>query len=407
MKEKLRRKYITPFLLLWQGQLVSAFGDVAYEIALGFWVLAVTGSTALMGSLMAASAVPRVILSPFAGVWVDRLDRKWILVTADFIRGLAVVLVALTAYFGTIKIWMVFVAGIIIGIGAAFFNPAVSSIIPDIVIKDKLVRANSLISMTYTGSNIVGSTAGGFLYVILGAPLMFMVNGISYIFSSITEIFIKVPSVHHPGGKKRFFEDMKEGLIFTARVKGLGLLFVVAAFLNFFAHVAFILILPLFQRTESLGPAMYGIVMAALTAGMFAGMIFTAVYNIKEDKRFGYLIISLLLMSASWGFFPIKINVILMSVLIFTGGFFNSIINVLIYSIIQISVPQNMLGKVMGFLNTLSLSLTPIAMASGGVLGEFFSIKVIISLSFFIMGIVSFPLVFSKSLRHFITGSGL
>ena len=200
---------------------------------------------------------------------------------------------------------------------------------------------------------------------------------------------------------------MKEGLILTAHVKGLGLIFVVAAFLNFFAHVAFILILPLFQRTESLGPAMYGIVMAALTAGMFAGMIFTAVYNIKEDKRFGYLIISLILMSVSWGFFPLKINVILMSVLIFTGGFFNSIINVLINSIIQISVPQNMLGKVMGFLNTLSLSLTPIAMAAGGVLGEFFSIKVIISLSFFIMGIVSFPLVFSKSLRHFVTGRGL
>jgi DHA3 family macrolide efflux protein-like MFS transporter len=54
-------------VLLWQGQLVSALGDVSYDIALGFWVMAVTGSTALMGTLMAASAIPRIVLSPFAG----------------------------------------------------------------------------------------------------------------------------------------------------------------------------------------------------------------------------------------------------------------------------------------------------------------------------------------------------
>ena len=67
------------FLLLWQGQLVSSLGDVIYEIALGFWILAVTGSTAMMGSLMAASALPRILVAPFAGVLVDRSERKWLL----------------------------------------------------------------------------------------------------------------------------------------------------------------------------------------------------------------------------------------------------------------------------------------------------------------------------------------
>ena len=94
------------FFLLWQGQLVSALGDVAYELALGFWILAVTGSTALMGSLMAASAIPRVVLSPFAGVWVDRINRKWILVFMDALRGVAVVFVGISALLGWIKVWM-------------------------------------------------------------------------------------------------------------------------------------------------------------------------------------------------------------------------------------------------------------------------------------------------------------
>ncbi|EOC99754.1 MFS transporter [Caldisalinibacter kiritimatiensis] len=76
LKERLWTK---DFFLLWQGQLVSALGDVVYSIALGFWVLKVTGSTALMGTLMAASVLPRVIISPFAGVFVDRSDRKKVL----------------------------------------------------------------------------------------------------------------------------------------------------------------------------------------------------------------------------------------------------------------------------------------------------------------------------------------
>ena len=81
------------FFLLWQGQLVSAIGDVAYEIALGFWILAATGSTGLMGGLMAASAVPRVLMAPFAGVLVDRSNRKWMIFAMDAVRGIVVVLV--------------------------------------------------------------------------------------------------------------------------------------------------------------------------------------------------------------------------------------------------------------------------------------------------------------------------
>ena len=71
------------FFLLWQGQFVSAIGDVVYEIALGFWILAVTGSTVIMGTLMAASTIPRVLLAPLAGVIVDRKDRKGLLILMD------------------------------------------------------------------------------------------------------------------------------------------------------------------------------------------------------------------------------------------------------------------------------------------------------------------------------------
>jgi MFS family permease len=103
-----------------------------------------------MGTLMAATLLPRVIISPFAGVWVDRSDRKWLIVFMDLIRGVFVVLVGIAAITGIIQIWMVFVAGIILGICGAFFGTAVSSSIPDIVPKSKLVKANSAFALVFT-----------------------------------------------------------------------------------------------------------------------------------------------------------------------------------------------------------------------------------------------------------------
>jgi DHA3 family macrolide efflux protein-like MFS transporter len=103
------------FLLLWQGQFVSGIGDMVYEIALGFWVLATTGSTLIMSALMAATMLPRVIISPFAGAVVDKSNRKRLLIMMDLIRGCFVVLVGIAALTGVIKVWMVFIAGITIG----------------------------------------------------------------------------------------------------------------------------------------------------------------------------------------------------------------------------------------------------------------------------------------------------
>ena len=120
------------FLLL-QGQFISMMGDMIYEIALGFWVLAFTGSPALMGTLMAASLLPGVILSPFAGVVVDRSNRKRLMILTDLIRGITIIIVAIAAIMGLLQLWMVFLAGIILGIGGAFFGPAAMSVLPQMV----------------------------------------------------------------------------------------------------------------------------------------------------------------------------------------------------------------------------------------------------------------------------------
>ena len=397
------------FFLLWQGQMVSAFGDVIYEIALGFWVLAVTGSTGLMGTLMAASALPRILIAPFAGVIVDRCNRRNMLVLMDLVRGIVITAVGTAALLGFVRIWMVFAAGVILGICAAFFNPTVSSTVPDIVPRDKLIQANSALSMVGTGTNILASPLGGFMYQLLGAPIMFLVNGISYLFSAFTEIFIKVPKIERKvsvedamqSTRDSFKQDLKGGFKFVWNFKGLRYLIIAAAFLNFFANMGIILILPLFQRTESLGAGKYGVAIALLTSGMFTGMALISIIKVPYEKRLYIFMISGVIFSIGFAVFPM-VNFKFMLVLLFIAGFFNAIVNTFISATLQLTVPQEMRGKVFSIMNTVCGGLVPIAMAVGGILAEFIAIKYIILTCFMLSGLGIIPLGFIKKFKHFI-----
>jgi DHA3 family macrolide efflux protein-like MFS transporter len=390
------------FFLLWQGQLVSVVGDIAYEIALGFWILAVTGSTALMGTLMAATLLPRVIISPFAGVWVDRRDRKWLIVFMDLIRGVFIVLVGIAAFTGIIQTWMVFAAGIILGICGAFFGPAVSSSIPDIVPKTQIVKANSAFSMASTGIGIVGNSASGFLYQLLGAPLMFLINGISYIISGSAEIFVKIPCVSHKKEEFHFFDDLKSGFSYVWNEKGIKYLMSIATLINFFGNMGVMLLLPLFQRTHYLGAGLYGVLMGGFSGGLFLGFMLTSIVNIKSSNRFLVFFWCGIIFSAMLVVLPIYLYFPLMLALCLIAGITNAIVNALLSSILQLTVPQDKRGKVSGLLGTASQGLTPLSFAVGGILAEFISLRLLISACFVITLLGFIPMAVMPDIVRFI-----
>jgi DHA3 family macrolide efflux protein-like MFS transporter len=390
------------FFLLWEGKLVSIMGDIAYEIALGFWILAVTGSTALMGTLMAATLLPRVVISPFAGVWVDRSDRKWLIVLMDLIRGIFIALVGIAAIIGFIQIWMVFAAGIILGLCGAFFGTAVSSSIPDIVPKTHIVKANSAFSLVSTGTGIVGNSASGFLYQLLGAPLMFLFNGISYIISGLSEIFVKIPRIQYKKEEFYFFEDLKSGFSYVWNEKGIKYIGFIAALLNFFAAMGIMLLLPLFQRNQHLGPGRYGILMGAFAGGAFLGFMLTSIVNIKSSNRFFIFFWCGIIFSAMLIVIPIYLYFPLMLVLGVISGITNAILNALLGSILQLTVPQDKRGKIFGLLETASQGLIPMSFAIGGVLAEFMPLQLLISACFVITLFGFVPMAFMPDIIRFI-----
>jgi MFS transporter, DHA3 family, macrolide efflux protein len=274
--------------------------------------------------------------------------------------------------------------------------------VPDIVPKEKLVQANSAYSLIYTGSGIVGNSAGGILFQFLGAPLMFLVNGISYLVSAATLLFVRIPPIVSQRERQHFFADIRDGMALVWKFTGLRLLFLSASVLNFFAVAGITLLLPLFQKTPALGPARYGIAMACFTGGMFAGFLLTSMIRIPPAARSRVFMFGGFVMSGLLVFFPLTGVFPLMLGIAILAGAANAIVNSLIPATVQLAVPQDMRGKVFSLLGAISMGLTPIAMALAGVLAEKIPLKLLIAGSFAITLLCFIPLLFSAALRHFL-----
>lgn len=403
---KKQEKLWTPgFLILWQGQLVSTAGDAVYSIALGFWVLAATGSTALMGTLMAASTLPGVLAAPFAGVLIDRANKKRLFIAMDFLRGVCISLISFAAYGGRLAVWMVFAAGILLSVCGAVFSPGIESAIPDLVPESKIPNANAAFSIVTSGSNLAGSVAGGFLYQFLGAPALFLFDGVSFLFSGLSLPFVKIPD----GGRKQdthFFGDMKDGFRYMLTRPGLRMILAVAALCNFFSFIGIVLILPMCKEDPSLGAGCYGVLMGGFMGGAMLGYLGMSVITLRQEWKVPLFMGSSLV---CYVLFIVGINqrvFPLMVVLILVSGLANALLNTILISAIQVSAPQEVRGKVMAFLHMVTSGLTPFAMALGGVLGEIFPIRLVISMAFFAGLCVIVPSFFIKPAREFVLSAG-
>jgi MFS transporter, DHA3 family, macrolide efflux protein len=297
---------------------------------------------------------------------------------------------------------MVFAAGVVIGLCGAFFSPAVSSIIPDITVRSKVVAANSVFGMLGPAGNIIGSSAGGVLFTALGAPILFLFNGISYLFSAGSLLFARVPRIVHAEAAPSFGKDLRAGVSFVWTIRGLRLLILTAALLNFFSNMAIMLFLPYYQRNPALGPAKYGIAMAVFTGGMLLGMALTAAVKVPPARRASLFIVNGIVSMAFLIAFPFAGSFGLGVLFLGISGFSNAIINVFINAVMQLAVPQAMRGKVFSFMGMVTMGLTPIAFALGGVLAEFIPLRPLIGGCFIVATVLALPMIVAPSFRRFI-----
>jgi MFS transporter, DHA3 family, macrolide efflux protein len=364
------------FILLWQGDAISQIGSQVSMIAMLFWIKHATESPALMGGMAMTSGLAGVLLSPIGGVFADRYSRRSILVFCDLISGFAVLSLSLWMLLRpTVQGWTlawVFAVSIVLSIVRSFFTPAIAASTADLVPEEKVAGANSMLEASSQISILLGQGIGGMLFRMLGAPLIFLIDGVTYLFSAFSKYYIRIPQpLTEKNGNWRarahdFKRDILEGLGYIRTNTGLSQLLLIASFLNFF--MAPILgLLPFYVEDHlKLHPGWYGYLLASFGVGNLVGYLLTGTVTVSGKARSGLIIAFIALISALNGLLGVVNTPVAVVVVMISIGTASGYINVNLMTILQITTPTKIRGRVFGLLEMLSACLFPIGMGLAG-----------------------------------------
>ena len=208
------------FRLLFAGQAVSVVGDAIFPIALAFAVLdELEGSVGELSLVLVAQAVPMTALVLAAGVWADRLPRRMLMLVSDVGRCACQVALAALLLTGTAELWHAVVLVFLYGTFEAFFRPAVGGMVPQLVPKEDLQRANALLGGAQNLGMIGGPAIAGVLVVVLGAGAAIAVDAITFVASAACVLALRPPRVERapPDPAARFVHEIRDGLREVAR----------------------------------------------------------------------------------------------------------------------------------------------------------------------------------------------
>ncbi len=292
------------FKLLLGGQLVSQVGDKFHMIALAFWVLETTGSTAKMGAVLAASLIPSLVLGLFSGAFIDRYPKKVIIVGTDVIRGVVLLVFAWLMVSGQMSFYLILGLQVILSVNAAFFDPAIPSVIPQIVDKDQLGKANAMHQSVNSFAMIGGAALGGVAVSGLGYVWIFILNGISFLISAGFESRIEIPHLREEKDKGSLVSDIRAGYAYLFNSRALMVVLFMVMVIHFFVGGIEVFMPVIADRISGDGPKTLGIFQAALGGGiLFMSLVLSRISITGKEKTalFSSVVVMGVVQTLAWG----------------------------------------------------------------------------------------------------------
>ncbi len=281
----MKREFNRNLALLLGGQFISQLGDKFYALALSWWVLQATGSPAKMGLTLFAAMAPSVVLGFFTGGLVDRFDRKTILVGADIVRGLAIVAVLAIYLTGQMSFAVILAVQVLLSAASAFFNPAVLAVMPQIVEKDRLVKANGTSQLLSGIANIAGPVLGGLAVSYLGYWFIFTFDALSFFVSALCEWMLRIPRGDTDAAKAPMAETLRQGYAYLFRRKRLMALLAVVAIVHFFAGSTQVVMPVLANALSGDGARNLGYIESAFGVGILASALLIRTLKPKGSRE--------------------------------------------------------------------------------------------------------------------------
>ncbi len=273
------------FQWLWAGQTISLVGSAVSRLAIPTTaIFALHASAFEVGALGAASYVAFPVLGVFAGVWVDRLPRRRLMISCDIVRALVLATIPIAATYHALTLALLFVAAIVTSVASVFFDIAYQAYLPDVVDADGLHDANARLEVSNSAAQIAGNAAAGALIAGLGAALTVAIDAVSFGLSVVTLAFVRerpreqvVARVAAP-----FVRELRDGLQYVFSNRALLRIVACTATSNLGGSISGAVYLVFAYRTLHLTPTVVGIILAVGNAG-FIGAFFAP----RVVKRFG------------------------------------------------------------------------------------------------------------------------
>ncbi len=374
MKTSHRPVGMKAFLVIWIGQFISILASGMTGFAFSIWLYQQTESATAMGLMQVFYITPFLLMSPLAGVMVDRYSRKLMMMISDITASIGTLFILVLYLTGELQFWHLYIAAALNGIGNTFQWPAYSAAISLIVPKEQLGRVNGMMSLMEAGPGILAPLAAGFFLPLIGIQGILLLDVATFLFAILTLGYVMIPQPQATEeGKQSRGSFLKEALfgfeyIFKRpSLLGLQLIFLAA---NLFSGIGFTLLAPMILAKTSQNSLIFGSVQSAMAAGSVGGGIIMSIWGGFKRRVHGVLL----------GWILLGIGMMVMgfgsgiSIWIFAAIFinlFSPLINSSNQAIWQSKVHPDLQGRVFSSRRLIAWLTTPISPIIAGTLADF------------------------------------
>ena len=362
--------------IIWLGQFVSGVAASITAVALPIWIFSITGSGMAVGLLEFFFFGSYLLVVLFAGVLIDRYNRKMMMLLYDFMSLAALAVLLVLQSYGNLKVWELYVAAVVQGVGYAFQSPSYSAAISIMVPQKEYTRANGLMSLLNDGPDIFGPLIAGGLYVASGLQGVLALNLIALIFSIGTLLFVEIPPTPQTRegrlSQSKFRKQVLYGIKYIFRRPGLLGLQLIFSLGNLFFGIALSIaaLYPMILLRTNGDSQAVGIVQSAgALSAVLAGIFITVWGRIRRPIN---VILLGWILSSLFGLMVLGIgqSLIIWAIAMVINSAFEPVVNVSMDTFLQTKVPPDVQGRVFSASDFISQMMIPFTPLLAGLFGD-------------------------------------
>ncbi len=369
----------------WLGSIASVGAIQVATLGMG-WLIAddLGGSAGVLGVLGGAIAIPTILVNLFGGVLADRLDRRHIMIVISAATAASLTLLALLVVTDTVRIWHVVAIAAVQGFFMGFDGPVRSSFFPLLIDRKHMMSAVALNSVMWQFSRIVTPLFAGFAIRYLGTESVFYAGAVGWIAMMLVIFSLRVPHTK-PEVRRKVLQELGEGVGFIARNR-LFAVIIPLTFANMFFGMQYLQLMPLFAFRHDVGADGMSVIFTFLGLGAISGTLIIG--RRQRSRHIGKIMLGgTFMFSALIPAFAFAPNFPLALLTIYVIGVFNSIFLISSMTGMQLRVPPQLRGRVMG-IYTITFSLIPLGGLMGGGIAELLDERWAITISALVLSFI-------------------